>query len=119
MWLHKALKAKLISQKTAIEIARLVTLDRFGEPEVERNLPFVAVEQGDVWVVTGTNNKEFNEKNPPFPAWRGPLLMKISQYDGQILSFTFLGDLPWAKVPQPPSPAQENPPAGDTNPGDH
>ncbi|RBP18334.1 NTF2 fold immunity protein of polymorphic toxin system component [Roseiarcus fermentans] len=97
MWLLTALKETLISEKTAIAMARMVTLDRYGQTKVQRNEPLVARAEGDTWVVTGTYANEFNAKNPPDPNTDGPLSMVISSLDGQILSYTFLPDLPWIR----------------------
>jgi len=95
MVIHAATGQKLISESTALEIARRVTLDRFGQLEVDRNLPLRAREDGNTWVILGTYSKEFNERNPPNPPWGGPLHMVISSRDGQILAYEFVPNLPW------------------------
>jgi hypothetical protein len=96
MWSRRANGVKLISDATAIEIARRVLNDELGPIEVERNEPLSVVQDGDCWVVTGSESTEFNAKHPPASGWAGPLQMRISQFDGRILSYVFTFD--WAKA---------------------
>lgn len=96
MWMRRATGVKLISASTAIEIARRVINDEFGEIEVARNEPLTAVEDGDTWVVVGSESAEFNAEHPPTPSWAGPLHMRVSQFDGQILGYVFTFD--WGKA---------------------
>jgi len=96
MWLHKSLGTKLISAETAKEIARLVTRDRYGQIEVDRNEPLNVAAAGDTWAVTGSQNEEFDVRHPRDPGWAGPVRMRVSQSDGQILEYDFAVD--WNKV---------------------
>lgn len=96
MWMRRASGVKLISAQTAIELARQVVHDELGPTEVERNEPLNAVEDGDAWVVVGNELVEFNTEHPPVSGWIGPLWMRISQFDGQILSYVFTFD--WGKA---------------------
>ncbi|MGO9773127.1 MAG: NTF2 fold immunity protein [Roseiarcus sp.] len=96
MWLHRSLGTKLISAGIATEIARLVTRERYGQLEVDRNEPLKVDAAGDTWIVSGSNNEDFNVKHPRQPAWGGPLRMQISQFDGQILEYVF--DIDWSKT---------------------
>ncbi len=89
MWLHKSLGRKLISADTAIQIARLVTRERYGQMEVDRNEPLKVVAAGDTWDDTGSQNESFDAEHPRDPAWGGPLRMQISQFDGQIVEYDF------------------------------
>lgn len=100
MWMRRAGGVELISAQTAMEIAKRVILDQFGQLEVDRNEPLKAVADGDAWLVTGTQSQQFTENNPPNPTWAGALRMRISRFDGQILSYLF--DLDWraAKAPE-------------------
>ena len=79
-----------------MDIARLVVKDQFGQLEIDRNEPLKFVTDGDAWLITGSNSQEFNAKNQPDPPWSGPLRMRISRFDGQILSYVF--DLDWQKA---------------------
>ena len=99
MWIHTAMRESLISANTAMEIARLVTLDRFGQKEVDRNMPMTVRADEDTWIISGASANGVNENNPPDPSWPGPLRMVISSLDGQILSYTFTGGLPWLRNP--------------------
>ncbi len=92
MWLHRSLGTKLISADIAEEIARLVTRGRYGQMEVDRNEPLNVVGAGDAWVITGSQNEDFDAQHPREPAWGGPVRMKISQFDGQILEYDFAVD---------------------------
>jgi len=89
MWLHRSLGTKLVSAEIAVQIARLVTKERYGKIEVDRNEPFTAIADGDTWIVKGSVSQEFNDRHPPMPAWHGPVRARISQYDGQILDYLF------------------------------
>ena len=103
MWIHEALGTKLISASTAVEIARLVTLDRHGQSEVDRNTPFSVTASGDTWVVTGTHSEGPPDSQPLLPDWIGPLRMKISSFDGRIFEYRFDPILPWLKIDRPNS----------------
>ncbi len=96
MWLHKSLGTKLISAEIAMEIARLITRERYGQLEVARNEPLKVEAADDTWIVTGSNNEDFNAKHPRQPTWGGPVRMQISQSDGQILEYVF--DVDWSKA---------------------
>ena len=45
----------LDTPEKAIDFAEAVVRARFGQKEVEIERPFVAVDRGDAWEVTGTN----------------------------------------------------------------
>lgn len=96
MWLHKSLGTKLISADIAMAIARLITRERFGQIEVDRNEPLKVEAVDDTWNVTGSVDKEFDAAHPRQPTWGGPLRMQISQFDGQILEYIF--DVDWNKA---------------------
>lgn len=96
MWLHRSLGTKLISAGAAMEIARLVTKERYGQLEVERNEPLKVEAADDTWIVTGSDNEDFNAEHPRQPTWGGPIRMQISQFDGQILEYVF--DVDWSKT---------------------
>ena len=96
MWLHRSLGTKLISADIAMGIARLITRERYGQIEVDRNEPLKVEAVDDTWTVTGTANKEFDAAHPRQPACGGRLRMQISQFDGQILECVF--DVDWSKT---------------------
>ena len=89
MWLHRSLGTKLISENIALQLARLVTAERYGQIEVDRNEPLHATSDGDAWLVRGSQSEDFNAEHPPRPDWHGPLRMRISQFDAQILDYAF------------------------------
>lgn len=99
MWLQRSLGTKLISANIAIEMTRLVTRERYGQIEVDRNEPLQATADGDTWVVTGSKSEDFDAKHPRNPAWGGHVRMQISQLDGQILDYVF--DIDWNKMNTP------------------
>jgi hypothetical protein len=103
MWMRRAGGVKLISASTAIELARRVLNDELGAIELERNEPLTAEQDGDTWIVTGSESDEFNAQHPPTSGWTGPLQMRISQFDGQILSYVFTFDWGKAKAAARPS----------------
>lgn len=105
MWMRRASGVELISAQTALEIARRVVMDQFGQLQVDRNEPLRSVSDGDAWLITGTQSQKFNEENPPTPSWAGPLRMRISRFDGQILSYVF--DLDWQKIKASTTPAAD------------
>jgi hypothetical protein len=106
MWLRRASGVKLISAQIAVEIARLVVKEQYGQLEVDRNEPFSVIDSGDAWIVTGHESPEFNAKNPPEPTWSGPLRMSVSQFDGQILNYVFTFEWSKATVAANPKDAQ-------------
>jgi hypothetical protein len=61
---------------TAIRISEAVLRPVYGLEAVERQRPFTAVLEGDVWRVEGTN---------PTQAIGGTALVRVSRVDGRIL----------------------------------
>jgi len=84
-------RTKLITSQIAIEIARLVHKQAQGEDELASNEPLLAIEEGDAWVVTGSKVVRYSSSEQ---ALSGSLRMAISQFDGQILSYTLALVLP-------------------------
>ncbi len=82
---------KLITSQMAIEIARMVHRESGGQADLERNEPLSAAEDGDAWVVSGAKPVKYD---PSHPVLDGSLQMRISQFDGQILSYVLAMILP-------------------------
>jgi len=76
----------LITSDTAIEIARRVHLNHYGQADLSANEPLSVSEKGSHWLVIGA--KKIKEIRPN-ETLDGPLVMKISKFDGQILSYFF------------------------------
>jgi len=56
-----------------------------GVESLSANEPLSIVEVGDDWIITGSLSGNYNGS---LPGLIGPLSMRISQYDAQILSYT-------------------------------
>jgi len=108
-WIIKAMRQKLISADIAIEIARRVTLNRYGQSELDKILPLTALEEGDNWIVVGTFPPDIVARFKSRSADFGPMRMTISSWDGQILDYQFLEHASWTHLPEwmthpPPGP---------------
>lgn len=86
MWLRHANGVRLISAPTAVEIVRMIVKDEYGQADLERNEPLSVRDDGEAWVVLGSGPKP---SNPPDPQWAGPLEVRISKFDGQILDYFY------------------------------
>ncbi len=76
----------LVNMGTALELARSVHRNLHGADDLSENEPLTATEDGDNWIVRGS--KQIKELRPNEPL-DGPMIMKISKYDAQILSYMF------------------------------
>jgi hypothetical protein len=77
----------LINETIAVEIARLVHRATYGQADLEANEPLRVWSEGDCIIVVGSKP---TPSSPKDDALDGPLAMRISKYDGQILSYVFL-----------------------------
>lgn len=75
---------KLVSRETALQIARLIHSSVEGAKSLAENEPLSVAESVDEWVVSGSRSGSYNGT---IPGLIGPLMMRISQYDAQILSY--------------------------------
>jgi len=76
---------KLITSQIALQLVRLIHLATYGQSDLDANEPLDIRDEPDIWIVSGTKIVPFD---PTGPMLDGPLEMRISKYDGQILSYT-------------------------------
>lgn len=88
---------KLITSPIALQIARLIHHETYGQADLDANEPLGIRDEQDVWIVSGAKFVPFD---PAGPQLDGPLEMRISKYDGQILSYLFRIALSQPKSPQ-------------------
>jgi hypothetical protein len=77
---------KLITAEIAVEFVRLVHRQTYGQSDLEANEPLNVSLDNDAWLVLGSKHVPYSSGAV---ALDGPLEMRISQYDGQILSYLF------------------------------
>jgi len=82
---------KVITSEIAIQIARLVHRQSYGEADLKANEPLTVAADGDAWVITGAKESRYDRVDPKVD---GAFEMRISQFDGQILSYAFIELLP-------------------------
>lgn len=87
MWLRYANGAQLISTKTAQELARMIIKDEYGEAELDRNEPLSIHDEGKTWLVSGSMPTAPDSSDPRQPSWGGPIQVRISKFDGQIIDY--------------------------------
>jgi hypothetical protein len=87
---------KLITGSIALQIARLIHHQTYGQADLDANEPLGIRDEQDVWIVSGVKIVPFD---PAGPVLDGPLEMRISKYDGQILSYLFRFALSHPKSP--------------------
>ena len=85
MWLRHASGAELVSAKTAEEMVRMIVRDECGQTELDRNEPLSTSDEGNTWLVSGSMSKA--APDPPEPGWAGPISVRISKFDGQIIDY--------------------------------
>jgi NTF2 fold immunity protein len=76
---------KLITGSIALQIARLIHHQTYGQADLDANEPLGIRDEQDVWIVSGVKIVPID---PAGPVLDGPLEMRISKYDGQILSIS-------------------------------
>jgi len=81
----------LISVDIAIQLARLVHEEQYGQSALREEEPLSVEEDGDCWVVKGAKALKYDVTTPKLD---GPMEMRISKFDGQILSYAFVAPLP-------------------------
>jgi hypothetical protein len=89
MWLRDANGIDLVSAKTAEAIVRLIVADEFGQAEVERNEPLSVRDDGESWLVSGSQPGPAGALDPKAPSWAGPVQVRIAKFDGRILDYSF------------------------------
>jgi NTF2 fold immunity protein len=82
---------KLISADLAVAIARQIHKEQYGQTTLDEDEPLSVSDDGDCWIVNGGKKRNFEPKNLVLD---GPLRMRISKFDGQILSYLFAIALP-------------------------
>ncbi|MGZ5851894.1 MAG: NTF2 fold immunity protein [Hyphomicrobium sp.] len=91
MELYRAVGERLVSRTTALAIAELIVRDRFGQGELDRQMPLEIRGQDDTWIITGNGLPDVPAGTPSGALKTGSLPMKISQLDGRILNFSLAG----------------------------
>ena len=76
----------LITEEIAVELARNVHRNLYGADDLLSNEPLTVTEDGDEWVVQGS--KELKPLRAD-EILEGPMIMRISKYDAQIMSYMF------------------------------
>jgi hypothetical protein len=74
----------LISGEIAVDIARLVHKSAEGLESLDANEPLAVLEDNDSWIVSGAESEKFDKT---VPGLVGPLRIRISKFDAQILSY--------------------------------
>jgi hypothetical protein len=87
---------KLITGLIAVQMARLAHRETYGQTDLDANEPLDVRDEQDVWIVSGSKIVPFD---PAGPILDGPLEMRVSKYDGQILSYLFRLALSQPKSP--------------------
>jgi len=81
---------KLITAEIAIELARRVHASEYGADDLAANEPLSVTESGNAWLVSGSKAGPQLTRGQPIDVSRiddFPFGMKISKFDGQILSY--------------------------------
>jgi hypothetical protein len=89
---------KLITSQIALEIARLVHKEGSAEADLELDEPLSVTEDGDAWIISGARSINYD---PGSPVANGSLRMRISQFDGQILSYVLAMTLRRPDISEP------------------
>jgi len=89
----RALGTRLVSKEVAVKFAELLLLDRHGQAELDRQSPLQAEAEGDRWVVTGSCSRP-DVGAPTGSLGPGCLSISISQIDGRVYDFKFVGGFP-------------------------
>jgi hypothetical protein len=79
----------LISSAVALEFARLVLQDHYGEKALASQSPLVIEAAADEWIVRGSAPHAVSRRYPTDPDELGQLEMRIARLDGQIRRLTF------------------------------
>ncbi len=103
----------LISSAAAIEFARLVLRDKYGDRALATQSPLTVEADADEWVVRGSAPHAVSASFPTDPDEQGRLEMRVAQLDGQIRRFAFNISFPEAaeyarKRREEPAPADMN-----------
>jgi NTF2 fold immunity protein len=91
---------ELVSAETAVAIARFVHKEQYGQEVLEKDEPLLVRDDGSCWIIMGSKRGEYDPKKQLLD---GPLEMRISKFDGQILSYVFSVSLPRPASDRPAS----------------
>ena len=90
----RAMGTKLVSRSVAIGFAELLLADRHGQTELDRQAPLQAAAEDDVRVIKGSYEPQAIENAPAGALRRCRIRIVISQFDGRVLDFAFIGAFP-------------------------
>jgi hypothetical protein len=79
----------LVSSTVALEFARLVFRDNYGDDALAAQLPLTVEAHADEWIVRGSAPHAVSPRYPTDPKEDGQLEMGIAQLDGQIRRLIF------------------------------
>ena len=80
---------RLVSRTTAIELAKMILRDVFGEAELNRQLPLTAIEREERWIVSGSPLRKTGLRTFEDIVEPRALEIHFSQYDCRVLKLTF------------------------------
>jgi hypothetical protein len=79
----------LVSSAVALEFARLILRDRYGEEALAAQSPLTVEAEADEWVVRGSAPHAVGPSYPTDPKEHGQFEMRVAQLDGQIRRLIF------------------------------
>ena len=77
----------LITEEIAVELARNVHRNLYGVDDLSANEPLTVTGDGDEWIVQGSEKLKTLHADENL---EGPMIMRISKYDAQIMSYMFV-----------------------------
>jgi hypothetical protein len=79
----------LVSNQVALEFARLILRDNYGDDALAAQSPLTVEADADEWIVRGSAPHAVTPHYPTDPKEHGQLEMRIAQLDGQIRRLIF------------------------------
>jgi hypothetical protein len=84
MKLYDAAGRDLISREIALEIARLVFIDVFGQDDFEKQAPLMIRDEGSTWLVEGSREYDYDSQ-PADQILEGNAIIEIAKRNGAIV----------------------------------
>lgn len=81
---QRVLTGELVKDaKTAIAITEILIKGNYGEIALSEQMPLIARDDGSIWVIEGSLNKDRSAEGP------GTVIVKINKSDAKVISLLF------------------------------
>ncbi len=83
----------LVARETALEVAKLLLRDNYGQAELDSQLPLTITDGGDCWMIRGCKRRNMRAATPANDVREADFVITITKSDCRVLKLAFEGAL--------------------------